>query len=213
MAQSRSLGGTWLCTPAQAAALPTQIGTSACGPTAVLNVLQLLNVPPTQSPAVNSSLPTLASNKGLKSTSDAAAVSTASAAPSATEDAPHSAFLEALPARQRNYSAPLLSYLRSRAIAGTTHLDLIQGVEKVSGGKVRFRTRLYFSPIVFTHHEAQIVPYSIDISLQHTGKADLTTMFVQHFLMVARIHHWLARRRLIVKTWLNVTHNATVNSV
>ena len=40
------------------------------------------------------------------------------------------------PARLRQYQAPLLEYLTSRSLAGTTHLDLIDAVTVLSGGQV-----------------------------------------------------------------------------
>ncbi|GAX81001.1 hypothetical protein CEUSTIGMA_g8436.t1 [Chlamydomonas eustigma] len=49
------------------------------------------------------------------------------------------------PARVRNYDAPLVEYLISRAKAGTTHADLIQAVHQLSSGTV---SGLLFSP----HH-------------------------------------------------------------
>jgi hypothetical protein len=40
--------------------------------------------------------------------------------------------LKKLPARKRNYETKsLYEYLKSRAIAGTTHVDLIEGMQKL----------------------------------------------------------------------------------
>ena len=47
------------------------------------------------------------------------------------------------PARLRQYDAPLYTYLESRALAGTTHLDLEQAVSELSGGAVR---SAFFAP-------------------------------------------------------------------
>jgi hypothetical protein len=41
-----------------------------------------------------------------------------------------------LPARQRNYDASLVDYLKSRMLAGTTHVDLMDGVENITRGQV-----------------------------------------------------------------------------
>lgn len=45
---------------------------------------------------------------------------------------------DAIPSRQRNYETEsILQYLESRAKAGTTHVDLIQGTEKISQNQVK----------------------------------------------------------------------------
>ena len=53
--------------------------------------------------------------------------------------------LRLAPARLRQYDAPLLSYLESRARAGTTHLDIMRAVSDLSEGSV---AGAFFSP----HH-------------------------------------------------------------
>ncbi|GLV39821.1 hypothetical protein CBL_08113 [Carabus blaptoides fortunei] len=77
----------------------TQIGTSACGATAVLNVLLALGYP----------------------------------AP--TNDQ----LIESVTTRQRANSSPLVQYLKSRSVAGSTHKDIIQGLNKITNGQVYAR--------------------------------------------------------------------------
>ena len=98
-------------------AYPTQLSPSGCGPTAAVDVLNLL---------------------GLHT--DPGAVQ------------------RLAPARLRQYDAPLLPYLESRARAGTTHLDLMRAVEDLSGGLVM---GAFFSP----HHlttGAQLAAWLLD---------------------------------------------------
>lgn len=142
----------WLCTPAQAQALPTQIGSSACGPTAVLNVLQLLelshgpipDMPNCSVPMGNPKISLGPQGRSGHSSDGAAAVVDGSQQPDAAptdtvlasslHDTDFSTLKALVPARLRDYDAPLMGYLRSRALAGTTHLDLIHGIERVSNG-------------------------------------------------------------------------------
>lgn len=77
----------------------TQISTSACGATAVINVLQ----------ALNHQLP---SNEKI---------------------------IESVTTRLRANSATLVKYLKSRSVAGSTHRDLIVGLNKLTSGKVYAR--------------------------------------------------------------------------
>ncbi|XP_076067840.1 uncharacterized protein LOC143040602 isoform X2 [Oratosquilla oratoria] len=76
----------------------TQIGTSACGATAVINVLLAL-------------------------------------------DYPHSVeeVQKSIPTRLRAEKAQVVEYLFSRSVAGTTHVDLIEGVTKLTRGAVKAR--------------------------------------------------------------------------
>ena len=81
----RDSTGVWWWSKQQAEQLgANQLAQSACGPTAILNVLRLLEY---RVRAQN--------------------------------------VLESVPARLRDYKAPLLPYLQSRAKAGTTHADLV----------------------------------------------------------------------------------------
>ena len=90
-----------------------QLGVSACGPTALLNILEACGYSP---------------------------------CPSAEE------VLEAAPARLRDHSTPsLISYLTSRAKAGTIHDDLIQGAERLTGGRV---SGVFFAVDQFASPEA-----------------------------------------------------------
>lgn len=77
----------------------TQIGASACGATAVLNVLNALRFP----------LPT------------------------------RDKIQEVINTRLRANSSPLVDYLLSRSVAGTTHCDLISGIHKLSNGQIYAR--------------------------------------------------------------------------
>lgn len=77
----------------------TQIGASACGATAVLNVLNALRFP----------LPT------------------------------REKIQEVINTRLRANSSPLVDYLLSRSVAGTTHCDLISGIHKLSNGQIYAR--------------------------------------------------------------------------
>ena len=72
-----------------------QVGTSACGATAVINVLLALEMPHTLG-----------------------------------------GVLSAVPTRLRDNRAQLPRYLASRAVAGTTHKDLIGALEEISKGEV-----------------------------------------------------------------------------
>lgn len=77
----------------------TQISTSACGATAVINVLQALGFD-------------IPSNERV---------------------------VECVPTRLRANASPLLKYLQSRSCAGSTHRDLILGLEKLTDGSVYAR--------------------------------------------------------------------------
>lgn len=77
----------------------TQIGTSACGATAVLNVLL----------ALGHKAPT------------------------------NDQLIESVTTRLRANSSPLVQYLKSRSVAGSTHKDIIQGLNKISNGQVYAR--------------------------------------------------------------------------
>eukprot|EP00698_Gefionella_okellyi_P012065 TRINITY_DN3222_c0_g1_i11.p2 TRINITY_DN3222_c0_g1~~TRINITY_DN3222_c0_g1_i11.p2 ORF type:complete len:287 (+),score=70.18 TRINITY_DN3222_c0_g1_i11:80-940(+) len=85
-------------TLADALMAATQLGPSACGATAVYNVLRALKV-------------------GI----------------------PSSFVMDAVRTRLRDHSAPLAQYLRSRSVAGTTHLDLIQAVQLLTQNSVKAR--------------------------------------------------------------------------
>lgn len=77
----------------------TQIGASACGATAVINVLNALRFP----------LP------------------------------PREKIQETINTRLRANSSPLVEYLLSRSVAGTTHRDLISGIDQLSNGQIYAR--------------------------------------------------------------------------
>ena len=90
-----------------------QLGVSACGPTALLNILEACRYSPL---------------------------------PSAAK------VLEAAPARLRDHSTPsLVSYLTSRAKAGTTHDDLIRGAGRLTDGRV---SGVFFAVDQFASPEA-----------------------------------------------------------
>ena len=138
------MAAAFLWTPDEARALArSQLGRSACGPTALLNVLtaasSALSLGRQQEGGVvlsGAEPPHLQAAPLRLPPSSSPSSSSSAAAPGFAIPSPRDV-LGAVPARQRRYDSPdLVDYLLSRAQAGTTHADLLSGVEALSGGSL-----------------------------------------------------------------------------
>jgi hypothetical protein len=101
-----------------------QIGVSACGPTAVYNVLSAL--------AGRSIFALNGDNEENMVNGEEDSEEQNNQIPLIDPES----LLRILPARLRNYEAPLVEYLISRIKAGTIHQDLIDGITSISNNKV-----------------------------------------------------------------------------
>ncbi len=142
------MASAFLKTPAEMEKVAaSQIGVSACGPTAILNILAALDFP---------ALPT-----------------------------PQN-LLETVPARLRDYDTPSLArYLLSRVRAGTTHEDLVAGVDKVSQGRVVGK---FF--VVSPHED----PAKFSSWLAEAFKHRLALLFTENLFLIGNDawHHQMA---------------------
>jgi hypothetical protein len=109
---------------ADEAIFETQMGKSACGPTAVKNILLTLK-------CIHGDKRNSSSNSPAKSTTDGCGSSLRYVPIRVPAD---STIMSIIPARQRDYdTSSLVDYIISRAKAGTTHIDLVQGINILCG--------------------------------------------------------------------------------